>query len=134
MEPIIENIKSEGIQIDYDKLPKITTSKILFSIVLRNLIGNSIKYRSKERPLTIKIDIQDEPDSWLVSVSDNGNGTKKQNHENIFRPFFKEDKTNNSGVGMGLASCKKIVQTLGGEIKVDSEFNKGSTFSFHIPK
>lgn len=142
IEPVIQNIidlnlpviKSENIEIDYKDLPKINTSKTLFSIVLRNLIGNAIKYRSSDRALRIKIEIQDKIDEWKISVVDNGIGIQKQNLEKIFKPFYKEDKNNHSGVGMGLAACKKIILNLDGNIEVESEPGKGSVFSFTIPK
>ncbi|MBZ9627297.1 GAF domain-containing sensor histidine kinase [Psychroflexus sp. CAK1W] len=142
IEPVIQNIidlnlptiKSENIEIDYKDLPKINTSKTLFSIVLRNLIGNAIKYRSSDRALRIKIEIQDKIDEWKISVVDNGIGIQKQNRKKIFKPFYKEDKNNHSGVGMGLAACKKIILNLDGNIEVESEPGKGSVFSFTIPK
>ncbi|NEV92667.1 GAF domain-containing sensor histidine kinase [Psychroflexus sp. YR1-1] len=141
VEPIIQNIidlnlptmKAEHIEIEYKNLPVIKTSKTLFSIVLRNLISNAIKYRSPERPLKIKIDIQNKIDEWKVSIADNGSGIKKRNLEKIFKPFYKEDKNSTSGVGMGLAACKKIILNLGGNISVESEPGEGSVFSFTIP-
>lgn len=142
IKPIVQNIidlnlptiKSEGIKIEFSNLKVIYTSKMLFSIVLRNLIGNAIKYRSADRPLEVKVSIQDQLDEWIIAVKDNGKGIQKKNLEKIFQPFYKEDRNNSSGVGMGLATCKKIVLTLGGNFEVNSEFGKGSTFSFNIPK
>jgi signal transduction histidine kinase len=142
VEPIIENIidlnlptiKSENIDVEYKKLPKIKTSKLLFSIILRNLVGNAIKFRSPDRNLKINIEIVDNTQHWTVSVTDNGKGIQKQNLEKIFRPFYKEDKNTTNGVGMGLASCKKIILTLGGQFDVESEFGVGSRFSFNLPK
>lgn len=127
-------IRSENIEIEFGKLPIINTSKISFSSVLRNLIGNAIKYRSKERPLKVKISIKDKLDEWLIEVSDNGKGVEERNLEKIFKPFYKENKINTDGVGMGLATCKKIILNLGGKIWVDSEFGQGSKFSFTMPK
>lgn len=127
-------IKSEFIEVRYQDLPLVKTSKSLFTIVMRNLIGNAIKYRATETPLIIKIKIHDKAGEWIVSVSDNGKGIQKQNQDKIFKPFFKEDQVNTSGVGMGLAICEKIVFNLGGTFTLDSEFGKGSTFSFSLPK
>ena len=98
------------------------------------MIGNAIKYRSKERPLKVKISIKDKLDEWLIEVSDNGKGVEERNLEKIFKPFYKENKINTDGVGMGLATCKKIILNLGGKIWVDSEFGQGSKFSFTMPK
>lgn len=142
LDSIIENIidlnlptiKSKDIEVVYKDLPKIRTSRTLFTIVLRNLIGNAIKYRSTERLLRIEINVQDKTNDWVVSVSDNGKGIRKENQEKIFKPLYKEDEKDISGVGMGLATCEKIVSNLGGQFWTDSELGKGSTFSFNIPK
>lgn len=142
VESIIKNIidlnlpiiKSENIEIEHGDLPQIKTCKTLFTIVLRNLISNAIKYKSPERPLKIEIKIKDKVNEWVVSVSDNGKGIQKENQEHIFKPFYKEDRKDRSGVGMGLATCEKIVLNLGGKCWADSEFGQGSTFSFTIPK
>jgi signal transduction histidine kinase len=142
VEPIIKNIvdlnlpiiKSNSIAITYSKLPKIYTSKSTFSLVLRNLIGNAIKYRSKVKPLVIKIEIKNESDRWVIHISDNGLGIKESNLDKIFKPFYKEDSQSDDGVGMGLAVCKKTILNLGGDIWVTSEHGNGSTFSFNLPK
>ncbi len=142
VEPIIESIidlnlpiiKSNTIAINYSELPKIHTSKASFSIVLRNLIGNAIKYRSKIRPLVIEIKIKKEPNRWVIHISDNGLGIKESNLDKIFRPFYKEDSQSDVGVGMGLAVCKKIILNLGGDIWVTSKLGSGSTLSFNLPK
>lgn len=130
----LPTIKSENIEVEYKNLPEIRTSKTLFTIVLRNLIGNAIKYKSPKRPLKIKIEVKDKTDEWILSVSDNGKGIRKENQEKIFKLFYKEDGKDASGVGMGLATSKKIVLNLGGQFWIDSEFGEGSTFSFNIPK
>jgi signal transduction histidine kinase len=142
VEAIIKNIielnllviKSEFIEIHYKELPHIKTSKPLLTIVMRNLIGNAIKYRSEDIPLVIKINIQDQKDTWVISVLDNGRGIHKENQEKIFKPFYKEADDDNLGAGMGLAICEKIVFNLGGKFSLDSELGKGSTFSFSLPK
>jgi len=130
----LPTIKSENISVNYNHLPRIHTSKLLLSIVLRNLIGNAIKFRSPDRNLIIDIDVKDLKDYWTISVTDNGKGIQKQNIEKIFRPFYKEDKNTTNGVGMGLATCKKVILTLDGKFDVESEFEKGSRFSFDLPK
>ncbi|MFD0931519.1 ATP-binding protein [Psychroflexus salinarum] len=134
MELNLPTIRSENIEIEFNNLPVINTSKVSLSSVLRNLIGNAIKYRAAERPLKIKITIKDKIDEWLVKVSDNGKGIEERNLEKIFRPFYKENNANTDGVGMGLATCKKIILNLGGKIWVDSQFGERTTFSFTIPK
>ncbi len=127
-------IKTELIEINYKELPHVKTSKPLLSIVMRNLIGNAIKYRSEDSPLQIKVSVKDQKQSWLISVKDNGKGIHQEHQSQVFRPFYKETNNNNSGLGMGLTICEKIVSNLGGEFYLTSEVGRGSTFSFSLPK
>lgn len=129
-------IKSENIKVkvEHDQIEHLKTSKTLLSIVLRNLIGNALKYRSEKRQLHIKISVEDHIHLWLIKVEDNGIGVHKSNAEKIFKPFYRENMQYGKGVGMGLAMCKKIIENLGGGIWLDSELGKGSSFQFSIPK
>lgn len=129
-------IKSENIKVkvEHDQIEHLKTSKTLLSIVFRNLIGNALKYRSEKRQLHIKISVEDHIHLWLIKVEDNGIGIHKSNAEKIFKPFYRENMQYGEGVGMGLAMCKKIIENLGGDIWLDSELGKGSSFQFSIPK
>ncbi|MCD4820843.1 MAG: hypothetical protein K8R11_01930 [Methanococcoides sp.] len=71
-----------------------------------------------------------------ISVSDNGTGIPKNKHDEIFETFKQVDSTiarSYGGTGLGLAIVKKFVEMHGGEIRVESEVGKGSTFTFTIP-
>ncbi len=75
-----------------------------------------------------------EKDKVIVSIADTGIGISKADLPHIFERFFKADKSRSSGgSGLGLAIAKHIVQAHGGEIWVESQEGKGSTFSFSIP-
>ena len=130
----LPQIKAEQIQIEYNNLPILKTSKALLCIVLRNLIGNALKYKSERRILRIKISAEDRVNFWLIRVEDNGIGIHKSNVEKIFIAFYRENLKYGEGLGLGLATCKKIINTLGGDIWLDSELGKGSSFQFSIPK
>lgn len=130
----LPEINKKNIQISVENLTYLKTQKTPFSIVLRNLINNAIKYKSEERPLQIKISMEDRSSEWVIHVKDNGKGVKSEHLHKIFVPFFKEKRNSDNGVGLGLAVCKKIVLNLGGNIWVNSEMDKGSIFSFSIPK
>lgn len=130
----LPEIHKKNINISVENLTYLKTQKTPFSIVLRNLINNAIKYKSEKRPLQIKISMEDRSSEWVIHVKDNGKGVKSEHLHKIFVPFFKEKRNSDNGVGLGLAVCKKIVLNLGGNIWVNSEMDKGSIFSFSIPK
>jgi hypothetical protein len=66
-----------------------------------------------------------------IRISDTGTGIKKEDLENIFDPFF-TTKAPDKGTGLGLSISLRIVESLGGEIKVESEVGKGSTFEVYF--
>ncbi len=100
--------------------------------LFQNLIENAIKYRGSV-PLKIQISAKEsENDRWLLSVKDNGEGISAKNIKRIFKIFERAD-TNVEGAGIGLSICKKIVESLGGKIWVESIYGKGSTFYFTLP-
>ncbi len=77
----------------------------------------------------------EEGDSWKFSVADNGPGIDKKDFERIFKIFQKlAPQTDSGSIGVGLTIAKKIVETLGGKIWLESEVGKGTTFFFTLPK
>ena len=72
------------------------------------------------------------PNSVEVSVTDSGAGIPPEHHQEIFEDFVRVDR-NTSGMGLGLAIAKRLVQAHRGKIWVESEAKKGSTFSFLLP-
>ncbi|MDQ3394149.1 MAG: PAS domain S-box protein, partial [Bacteroidota bacterium] len=129
-----EKIEEENVKIICDSLPLIKGIKIQIMQLFQNLIGNAIKYRSKEDPI-IHITVEENKRSWIFSVSDNGIGIQEKYHEKVFVIFKRlHTRKEYSGTGLGLAICKKIVERQGGKIWVDSKEHEGSKFSFEIMK
>ena len=102
--------------------------------VLSNLIDNSIKYGQTEGSIQISASVND---SMIeVRVADDGPGIPKESHARIFERFFRVDKARSreqGGTGLGLAIVKHVVQAHGGDVRVESELGKGSTFIFTLP-
>jgi PAS domain S-box-containing protein len=118
-----------------DNLPEILMRPEHFGCLMQNLIGNSLKYRDKNRPPVIKIKCEDNERNWLFSVQDNGIGIKPEYLDKIFMIFKRlHSKDEYSGTGIGLALCSRIVERYKGQIWVESEFGEGSQFYFSIPK
>jgi light-regulated signal transduction histidine kinase (bacteriophytochrome) len=102
--------------------------------LFQNLIGNALKYRSKEVPY-VQV-TADQRDGWSVfSVIDNGIGIESQFAEQIFGLFKRlHPRSQFPGSGIGLAICQRVVEQYGGRIWLEqSELGRGSTFSFSVP-
>jgi two-component system CheB/CheR fusion protein len=116
-----------------DHINEIKVYPILFGRLLQNLVQNAIKYRSKEKPKVV-ITAKENDLFYVLSVSDNGIGISERNFERIFKIFQKVHDKDSKSHGIGLAVCKKIVETHYGEIEVESQEGLGSTFHFTISK
>jgi two-component system phosphate regulon sensor histidine kinase PhoR len=110
---------------DYDRLMQ----------VLINLIHNAIKFTPVGGTITLWQERDHEGDFFKVHVQDTGVGILPDDLERIFERFYKVDKARTSaemGTGLGLAIAKHVIQAHGGKIWAESEFGKGSTFSFTV--
>ncbi len=124
----------EGVELLFDRETKhlvCSTDRKRLLQVLTNFISNSKKFTQKGK---IEIGYHLIEDNKLVEffVSDTGVGIPKENHHLVFKRFH---KLNNfaHGTGLGLSICKTIVEKMNGEIRFDSEVDKGTTFYFTIP-
>ena len=116
-----------------DKLPEITFEKTRIIQVFQNLIGNAVKYMDKDIGV-VKVGCKFEEDYWKFHVADNGPGIDEKYHAKVFQIFQTlnpRDEVESTGVGLSVV--KKIVETGGGEIWIESEVGSGSTFYFTIP-
>lgn len=113
-------------------LPVIKGDAIKLEQLFQNLISNALKFIDKEDGL-IEIDVLEEGSYYRFSVKDNGIGIEEKYQEQIFHIFQSLDKAEDS-TGIGLAIAKKIVSQYQGEIWVESELGKGSTFYFTLKK
>jgi PAS domain S-box-containing protein len=119
--------------VTHERLPSLVVDHSRIALLLQNLIGNAIKFRS-EKPPRIHISAREGQDEWIFSVRDNGMGISPEYSQKIFSVFQRlHDRGVYPGTGMGLAVCRLIVEQHGGRIWVESEVGKGSTFYFSIP-
>lgn len=129
-----EDIKKSQAVITVQKLPVIMANKTLISQLLMNLVGNALKYHGNKKP-AVEIGYTEEQDKYIFYVRDNGIGIDPKYFDKIFIIFQRlHNKDEYFGTGIGLAICKKIVETHRGKIWVDSAAGKGSTFYFSIVK
>ncbi len=102
--------------------------------VMMNLINNAVKYTSVGK-VSVKIGFDHKKSHLRVSVSDTGMGIKKEDMEKLFESFQRLDETKNrnvEGTGLGLNITKNLIEMMGGFITVESEYGKGSVFTFEI--
>lgn len=128
-------IKQSGAKIHFEKLPTVFGSSMYLRLLFQNLIGNAIKFRSKEVQSIIEISAEERNFDWLLKIKDNGIGIPSENLDSIFF-LFKKGSHNQQfeGNGIGLAHCKKIVEMHGGTIWAESELGKGTVIYFTISK
>jgi PAS domain S-box-containing protein len=97
-----------------------------------NYVNNAIKYGG--RPPRVELGAQELPDGRVrFWVRDNGPGLSPKEQGRLFRPFTRLDQAHTKGHGLGLSIVRRIVEKLGGQVGVESEEGKGSTFSFTLP-
>ena len=107
-----------------------------FQNVIFNLMDNAVKYRNPEKPLDIYMKTWNDNEHLYLSIRDTGMGIKKENLKKIFEKFYRVHTGNlhdAKGFGLGLAYVKKIVDLHKGEIKVESEYGKGTCFTISLP-
>ncbi|MBQ7421464.1 MAG: HAMP domain-containing histidine kinase [Prevotella sp.] len=114
----------------------IYVDEVHFQNVINNLLDNAVKYRKQEEPLNIYLRTWNDDGHLYLSVRDTGQGIKKENLKKIFDKFYRVHTGNVhdvKGFGLGLAYVKKIIDLHEGEIKVDSEYGKGTKFTIKLP-
>lgn len=127
-------IHQTGAVIEAGPLPMVWADHHRLSEVFVALIGNAMEYRSPERPPVIRISNRTERGFEFIEIADNGIGIEEAYFERIFEVFQRlHSRTAHPGTGMGLAIAKKMVEHLGGTIRVRSTVGQGSVFSIILP-
>lgn len=111
-------------------MPTLDTQLVLLKQVFMNLIDNAVKHHPDPAGW-VKVSVQDQVSFYKFAIADNGQGIDPKSHEKIFAIFQTlGSKNSNGSTGVGLAIVKKIVESQGGKIELESEVGKGSTFHF----
>ncbi|WP_231920756.1 ATP-binding protein [Magnetospirillum sp. XM-1] len=129
LRPLIEQKQAE---VQRGELPSVQADGAQLRQVFHNLIGNALKYCS-EAPL-IRVEAERDGDAWRFAVSDNGIGIDPQYHDYVFEVFRRlHTGIAYPGTGIGLAICKRIVESHGGRMWLASAPGQGTTFFFTLP-
>ncbi|HYJ37304.1 MAG TPA: HAMP domain-containing sensor histidine kinase, partial [Chitinophagaceae bacterium] len=127
--------EAKGIKLEFkpDQVLYVYADRDMVNLVLRNLISNAIKFTPENGRIQIKV--QEKRSFIQVCVSDNGVGISSENLNKLFTEYYTSKGTSDeSGTGLGLMLCKEFLSKNGGQMKVESQEGKGSTFSFTLPR
>jgi PAS domain S-box-containing protein len=128
------SIRETNADVQAGPLPTLPADQTQMIQLLQNLVSNAIKFRS-ENPLRISIDAREQSYHWQFSVRDTGIGMDMKFAQKIFQVFQRlHSRAQYEGTGIGLATCKKIVERHGGQIWVESVPGEGSVFYFTLRK
>ena len=116
------------------KVPAVNADQLRLERILHNLLDNAVKYSPQGGK--IRVSVRAEEERLIIAVSDQGIGIPLADQANLFRPFqrLEEAKLDETrGLGLGLLVCRRLVESHGGQIWVQSEPGRGSTFFFTLP-
>jgi PAS domain S-box-containing protein len=133
VEAVVKEAEHYGVKLQtklQKNLPNVQVDTDKTQWVLINLLINAIHYSRKES--TVHVDLEQENQKLLFSVTDNGEGIEEQYFSRIFDRYFQVPGSSKSGSGLGLAICKEFIEAQGGTIGVKSKMGEGSTFYFSI--
>jgi len=130
-----KRIQETNADIRIGAMPVLTVPPAALRQLFQNLLDNAMKYQPDGQQPRIRIDATEKMNEWEFRIADNGIGISPEYFERIFLIFQRlHQREEYSGTGVGLAICKKIVETLQGKIWIESIEGSGSDFYFTIPK
>ena len=137
LKQVLENLElaiaEKQISLIHDPLPMVMGNETQLIQLLQNLISNAIKFTRSDVTPQINISATKQENQWLFEFHDNGIGIEPHGIERVFEIFQRaQSAKKHPGTGIGLATCKKIVENHGGQIWVNSQLNVGTRFCFTL--
>lgn len=130
---LYSQLEKTGGEIKVAPLPVVYANRSRLLLLFQNLIDNSIKFKRESNPV-IQIGAEKKPGGWLVKVTDNGIGIPDKAKDRIFQAFVRlNSREKFEGSGLGLATCKKIIDIIGGRMWFESKEGTGTTFFILFP-
>ena len=117
-------------QVEVARLPVVRGDPVQLRTVLQNLLANAVKFSPAGSP--VRVAAEEQPNGWWVGVADRGPGIAEQDRQRAFEPMVRLDRTH-PGSGIGLATCRRIVQAHGGRTGIDDNPGGGSVVWFELP-
>jgi signal transduction histidine kinase len=139
LQQVLENLRvaiaEKQVNLTYDPLPTIAGNETQLVQLLQNLTSNAIKFVRPGVVPRVHISALYQENQWCFGIHDNGIGIKSEHLQDIFEIFQRIHSAQDyPGTGIGLATCKKIVELHGGQIWVESQPNVGTAFYFTLPE
>ena len=137
VQEIFEDLKFSNVSpmlwnIDIEGGEGVITDKARIKILLRNIIGNSVKYKRDGVVNEINLSMRRDAERIYFEIRDKGEGISPSSLKRVFEMFYR-GTTSSQGTGLGLYICREIVNKLKGEISIQSELGKGTSVYFWIP-
>jgi light-regulated signal transduction histidine kinase (bacteriophytochrome) len=126
-------ISDSGARITRSPLPSVLATRAHMVLLFENLISNAIKYTPKGVAPSIAISARCVSSRWRITVRDEGSGFSPEFSEAIFEPFCRLQGSSIPGTGIGLAICRRIVESYGGRMWAESQPDQGASFHFTLP-
>ncbi|WP_295139159.1 CHASE3 domain-containing protein [uncultured Reyranella sp.] len=114
--------------------PALVSDRLAMEQIIGNVVDNAVKYLARDRPGRIVITTGETARRVHIDITDNGRGIAEQDHERIFELFRRAGTQDRPGEGIGLAHVRALVRRLGGDITVQSEVGRGTTFRIDLPR
>lgn len=130
------DVLSQGVQVRLDMAPfTLPLDREGMAVVLRNLIGNALKFSRGRHPPVVEIGTRSEGQRRVLWVRDNGTGFEPKYHDRMFKIFQRLHRSEDfPGTGVGLALVAKAVQRMGGRVWAESTPGQGATFFLEFPE
>jgi signal transduction histidine kinase len=136
IKPLMETAKAKNVRLLVNKNNghQVYCDSFMIKTVIRNLVSNAIKFTSADKE--VKINCSQSGDKVFVSVEDDGVGMDKDTVDNLLKvdnPKSQKGTSGEEGTGLGLILCKDFVEKNNGKMEIESEVNKGTKITFHLP-
>lgn len=134
VEPFREQAEAEGVEITLEAgepVPPVAADRHRVLRVLSNLLSNALRYGAGGGRVEVAVEANDE--LAIFRVSDDGPGVSPEDHDRLFERFWRGERSEGKGLGLGLAIARDIVEAHGGRIWVESAPGQGCTFRFSLP-
>ncbi len=130
---VAHQVRDKGATVEIAALPPIVTDRLALEQIFANLIENAIKFLKPGGNGVIKIEGYSRGEDVTYTVSDNGRGIDRRDHQRIFELFRRAGLQDVPGEGMGLAYVSALVRRLGGTVSVESATGAGAAFQLTLP-